>query len=547
MTTKYFALTIGPIYETMKKASKTRSLWASSYMFSYLIREIAEGIRKEVKEENYIMPVIGPSLKNGAGLYPDRIIAVIPDTTSFAKLETIVNDVIDRFAQEVTAQMNAVTNTEYDEEATVAFLRSYIRCICREYELNDGDNIILNIHNRLDEEELKPKIALTDADAVFRFINNVNGREKDESTGFMVTDGFGFNRIRFDSILEVAAKTLCYNDNKHGEHFNSIFREYENKESDIDEEILKKLRNEFPKEYRPYQKYVAIVHADGDNIGKTIKAIGHDKELVKKFSAFLHRFALKATDRINEYGGLPIYMGGDDMLFFAPVAVKEDDRFETIFDLCNKLDEFFVEKLKELATQIPVSFRQSDESIIGDIRNPTIACPTLSYGISVTFYKYPLYEALKISHDKLWHLAKNPDIHPDKNTLSFRLQKHSGQVIEADFEKRPGGIYRALSDLVTKWTRTPHLKEGFLNSVVTRLDFLSPLFEAAVEEKIPLKHFFDNHFNEDPHQRDPTQEFLNDIRNIVPLVFTGNVAANKIQLYTALRFIHFINTENDDK
>ena len=55
----YFALTIGPIYKTLSQAQKTREFWGSSYMFSWIMREIIVGLiddKKTIESKNILMP-----------------------------------------------------------------------------------------------------------------------------------------------------------------------------------------------------------------------------------------------------------------------------------------------------------------------------------------------------------------------------------------------------------------------------------------------------------------------------------------------------------
>ena len=75
MKSTYTTLTIGPLPGILMTARKTRELWASSYLLSYLMREICHALQKAGHE------VLLPSTDNikaenafGAGLYPDKII-----------------------------------------------------------------------------------------------------------------------------------------------------------------------------------------------------------------------------------------------------------------------------------------------------------------------------------------------------------------------------------------------------------------------------------------------------------------------------------------
>jgi CRISPR-associated protein Cmr2 len=88
----YLAITIGPIYATIQQARRTRELWAASYVFSLLMRELLE-VLKDEKIGELLAPVVTsvdskepensqkteeskttkpPTTYNGAGIYPDR-------------------------------------------------------------------------------------------------------------------------------------------------------------------------------------------------------------------------------------------------------------------------------------------------------------------------------------------------------------------------------------------------------------------------------------------------------------------------------------------
>ena len=74
----YFALTIGPIYKTLSQAQRTREFWGSSYMFSWIMREIILGMiaEKTITEEEILMPYRSEHKNEqvGTGLYHDRMV-----------------------------------------------------------------------------------------------------------------------------------------------------------------------------------------------------------------------------------------------------------------------------------------------------------------------------------------------------------------------------------------------------------------------------------------------------------------------------------------
>ena len=51
---KYIALTIGPIYKTLANAKKPKELFSSSYIFSYIMREIIS----KFKDREFVTPYI---------------------------------------------------------------------------------------------------------------------------------------------------------------------------------------------------------------------------------------------------------------------------------------------------------------------------------------------------------------------------------------------------------------------------------------------------------------------------------------------------------
>ena len=70
---RYIALTIGPIYKTLKNARKPKELWSSSYFFSYIMKKIIE----KFKDREFVMPYISDkSIFNDSdvGLFHDRFI-----------------------------------------------------------------------------------------------------------------------------------------------------------------------------------------------------------------------------------------------------------------------------------------------------------------------------------------------------------------------------------------------------------------------------------------------------------------------------------------
>ena len=204
-------------------------------------------------------------------------------------------------------------------------------------------------------------------------------------------------RLAYPSIQEIASLELF---EKHGEVLRGKLTAKRQKDRDA-ELSFEEIRNAVPdKTLKPYHKYFAIVQADGDNLGKLAAGIGNPTRL----SAMLFKFAEAAEKLIWERGGLPIYIGGDDILAFMPVFYNG----ETVID--------FVDAAARLYRDV----------VEGEVKNEKglDISPTISFGINIAYYKYPLSTALKDAAGLLFGNAKS-----QKDAAAIQLTKHSGSRI----------------------------------------------------------------------------------------------------------------------
>ena len=86
---------------------------------------------------------------------------------------------------------------------------------------------------------------------------------------------------------------------------------------------------------------------------------------------------------MSRFGGMIIYAGGDDLLFLAPVS---NGKGQTVFELCQEIAMLFEGKMKD--------------NFVG-----FSSCPTVSFGISIQYEKFPLYEALNHARNLLFGMA----------------------------------------------------------------------------------------------------------------------------------------------
>jgi len=282
--------------------------------------------------------------------------------------------------------------------------------------------------------------------------------------------------------------------------------------------------------FRNYHKNMAIVHADGDNLSKLLHAmyLFNENKGVSHLSGLLMKFGANSANAIVGYGGLPVYMGGDDLLFFAPVRKNED----TIFHLINLLDEKFKhDVLSDSDVSSAIAAWNAGATPENRRKHITLG---ISFGISIAYYKFPLWESLETSRNNLFQIAKKL---PGKNGLSFKVLKHSGQHYEALISnewKSYSNKFLHLLDEVIKSEPGMNKKNdiNFLTSFQHKLDPLRPLlyrilagrnidiekasFMDAFMDEIPdeydrqhkLELLKRNFFNESTHDASGTKLFL---------------------------------------
>lgn len=370
----YTAVTIGPIYKTLSLAKKTRELWGASYLFSFIMRRLIEGLKDTSKCcLPYHHDLLKEGIGNGAGLFPDRLIYVTDVKEKVVIIEAIIlKEIADK------------------TELPLDYLQNYIRIYAITYSLptcvnedNDKNNNIVIVANRLlDTIELQEKLYSKNISEIDwkSAIDKINGR-------LFYKEAFNKEKqFQFPSIVEIA--TDDYRQKNKGKYYELVSQYLKDQEVNDQREFLKRLSasNEFaPIKMRPYHNYIAVVQADGDNIGKTIGKIGDKVETVKDFSAALFEFAMEAQKRIKNFGGKAVYIGGDDLLFFAPVAICFDNQdfpsLKSIFGLINEIDKAFDEKI--IHSEKLKHLYQKNGIL-------EMATPSMSYGVSITYSKYPL-------------------------------------------------------------------------------------------------------------------------------------------------------------
>lgn len=442
----YIALTMGPIIDTLMLGRKTSEIWMASYLFSSFMKKTIKEL-KNTTDAKFIVPYVDDEeifndKDDGVGMFHDRFI-LQSQTLSIKDVEKIIQNQKDNLSKMIASSIKA------DEQKVKKFFDSYLQTYLFQSEEN-FKNPILDISEILDSIELHTPTLEADEDYLKIFLNRDTILQSQ-----LAKDSFG-KKPSFDSIEVIASQE----------------KEIENFQA------------------KNAQKYIAIIHADGDSLGKYIKS----QTDVSKVSKNLFSFGKKASQTIKEYGAIPLFIGGDDLLIFAPVLNND----KTVFDLVENLSKDYKNTL-----------------------DTTVS--TLSFGISITYYKYPLYEALQKSQKALFALAKSYQYEntKQKNAVAISAQKHSGQSFDfciAKDEKAYEDFTSLINNVLTKNLELPH-------AIHHKLFKHQALFKG-----IPIKRVadtFENIFNEDIHN-DKFKEGLQNIQKLMETLGTDEQAQDKL-------------------
>ncbi|MEA3491488.1 MAG: type III-B CRISPR-associated protein Cas10/Cmr2 [Campylobacterota bacterium] len=415
----YIALTIGPIYKTLANAKNPKELFASSYIFSYIMRNII----KEFKSREFVIPYIKDDSifdeSSKVGLFHDRFIFKSQEQESdIYKLKRVIENI-----SKDTASKLGLNHKDVEEYLQINYLAK---------EIGD-ENPIEALSPYLDTKELFYQLSSSDS-----FISSLS-RKKGDRDNFLT-----------------ANKNI------------------------IDD--LKKLS---------YHKYYCVVHADGDKMGEAIK----DKANIENISKSLFGYCMESNHLIREFGGQTIFAGGDDLMFIAPTISR--DRTKTIFDLCEDISQSF-----------------------------NIDKATLSFGISINYIKYPLYEAVENSRELLFDKAKNEQ----RNNIAFNITKHSGQSFSTVIHKGDDEIYSKFLAFTSSVNDKDNIG-NFLDSIHHKIATYETTLSNIKNDKTKLTNFFVNYFNKDEHKNN--KEFFD---HLVDFIYVATIE----QVYTTLRFIKFI-------
>ncbi|HEL9598800.1 TPA: type III-B CRISPR-associated protein Cas10/Cmr2 [Streptococcus suis] len=458
---KYFGITIGPIFKTIKEANTPIGLWFGSTFFSYFSRTLCEKLGVQPDTTIFSPFFDSKQLKNdGLGLYHDRILFASEKLTSDS-----LNSLIAESKEQVASYFPSGSDWPYSDVEAKQFLHSYIKVdyvVLTEKNV-EGKNIVFELNRYLDTLELM-----------------VNGQSPVATNLFTpLFVGKQGKRNRF--LKESGLLKLVEQEEKHLTKNKNGLKSIEDLSTKYSGEILETL------------PYFSVVYSDGDKVGKLLKSMCLDTNgdllepnqqitRVNEFSKACLNYAASAAEKVHTYQGMTIYAGGDDLLFLAPV--------EKVLELCHDLNALFLEELAKIPN---ITEKELEEKQV-----------SLSFGVGIFYYKYPLYEALDAASHLMYSAKESGG-----NRTCLRLIKHSGQTIEMN-------LFNGDMEIISKLLTTQKDKSNILQSIVFKLGELQPVFQhlfADVIDKKCEKDYlmirFMNHFD-NPEQR-KFEPYIHDI------------------------------------
>ena len=534
----FLALTIGSTDNTLNMAQNTRELWLASYTLSTVTIICIPLITSTNGTLISPIPVSSTQATYGAGVYPDRIYWELISPLDNDSMISIQNTAYDCLVAESN---NQVSPEEW---------RDFLRLIWIQASWNDDElkasSFLTRLNDLLDTAELSANWEhKNQTDILSKLIAKgkfndarkrpiYQWREKSLTPGDELTKKsfIKYGEVtRYHSIVEITTRPLKrYDENWYIEHIENVISDklINGEENKIAEDsFISLLKKKHGKKFMAAHKYICIVQSDGDGVGELLKSLKNDDIKIRLFSQCLNKFAISATKRVVEFGGIPVYSGGDDLLFLAPVHNYQKDD-ENILHLLNELNELFQENFKHT---------EFADYILSQ-----------SFGLSISYYKHPLQEAYKTAEDFLVKRAKkHKENGVSKNSISFKILKHSGQYVEATL-----GISGAFSKAFMKLMDAYKKEDSrFLSSIMFQLNQQKAVLALVAHDSDGLSCYFRNNFNEKTHFEN--KDLLKGIENLVSIQFTENPCndddnvrdANLKRIFACLKFIHFLRAKDN--
>lgn len=539
----YTAITIGPIGKTLAKARSVKSFWTASYLFSWIMRKLLEKLPKENFE--ILSPyragkdVLGEISKK-VGLFPDRLFAKGElEEKEFKRIKREIfgelaekfknafQDEKDDIARKIDTESDQKRKRELEEiksrysnaaskgEDIRKYLENYLSISSITVELSSDCSILEQLNKYLDTQELFNKASTqTEEDYMEMFIEAPNNP---------FLKAYSQDRA-FPSTSEIAVSGWEQNPPK-----------------DANGEVdYSKLTSKTG--FRNCYKYLAVIKADGDGFGTYIKELKVDEEKeikengekeneLTRFTKSFFEFSVEvANELIQKTKAIPVYIGGDDLFLFAPVL--EGNVEKDVFNLIKEIDDLFIQK-------------EIGEGL------------SMSYGVSIFYYKSPMSEAIDIA-DSMLRKAKEEKEEKEKekkkDTVAISIQKHSGQKIEfllpckhsTDKCKQETGLYKKATELIRAFKED----DSMLNSLIY---WIEDMYETIFTDEVTLYQerinaVFDNFFDEEIHKEN--EVFFDLLKKFIHSMHRSEDTPRKLKdkkklLHGILRYCQFVTAKKE--
>ncbi len=409
---------IGPVQDFIATARTSRDLEFGSWLLSELSKAGAKVLL--TTPQQLIFPAPGQNLESGSELnVANKIIAVIEgdSATIAASVQQAIKQRLMHIYRETYGKFNGRVDRELAEQQVLNLLEFYwvsvpypdiqdyklaraqaeallaARKNSRDFEQNEGreglpkssldgfrESVLLDTAKSLGSESVFCDAYHADAGEVLSGVDLLKrwgqmGGRNFPSTTDIAAMSFQIMLGEKAKELQTQIKALLKAYTERGETEGTLFYCERLVQLISDQEKRKEFREQFArifKEAGVYQRpnpYYALLLADGDNMGKAIDAqttLAEHQRLSRKLS----EFAAEARSVITKHGGVPIYVGGDDVLTYLPL--------HTALDCFKALDQAFTNTMQ--------GFTYSEEA--------GVHSPTLSGGLVFVHHLMPLSDVL---------------------------------------------------------------------------------------------------------------------------------------------------------
>lgn len=483
----YIAITLGPLTRIMSYTKSMKSFWAASYFMSFMAKSIIKHFYHEGR--TFLKPLMEHGVTDmmwkapdGVGRFPDQYIFEA-QKGDLERMIELKNSVFESVSDDICSVLNENNKSKVSEYLSQ---RIKVYAFEKDFDEEDTTNIIDSCQRILSVMECVDIYPESEArNYLYDYFANIN------KSKLLIADAFGGilptsdNRL-FSTVIEFSAQEM----KKSGNWF---------------------LDDKFIAGIRPAYKYIAYVSADGDNVGKAISKLG------VSMSRALLKFNTGLNTEISKYGGRVIYAGGDDILFLCPVS--------SVFKIIQTIDSVFADAIGGL------EFKEND-----------LPFPSLSYGVSISYYKHPMGESMSLSSSLLDEAKKVGG----KNAIVWNLRKHSGQSVKAVIRKSDCDSYKKSQGIIDNYSKIEDATDGdkFLHSLVHYLALHEPILESIIKDNIvdgkslrsQLSKYIYSTFEDDAHAQNKDQ-----IENCIDFLCSAAGQSDSINILCAiLRYIELI-------